>query len=327
MNKRRKLVIALGAGALVAPFGSLAQQQGNVPQIGLLWIDTENPSQYVAAFREGLRARGYVEGKNIHVDDRFLVDRYERLSEAATRLVNQKVDLIVCYGSTATRAASKATSTIPIVMISGGDPVKLGVAASLSKPGGNVTGISSVNEELSGKRLEILKEIVPGMHRVAVVLYPESSAGSEGFKNYESAARVLNLQVRAVEIHTSAEIGPAIAGIAKMNVQAIAVMGSTLLTSNKKDVVAAVEKVRLPSIYSISDFSHAGGLLAYAPNLSDRFRQAAIFVGKILKGAKPGDLPIEQPTKFELVVNMKTAKALGIKIPNSILVRADKVIE
>jgi putative ABC transport system substrate-binding protein len=333
MNNRRKLIVALGvgagagAGAFAVPLSSFAQQSGNMPRIGLLWIVGGNSSPYVAALRDGLRAQGYVEGKNIRIEDQFLVDRYELLPEAAAKMVSQKVDVIVSYGATAIQMASKATSTIPIVMVLSGDPVKLGVAASLSRPGGNVTGTSSISQELSGKRLELLKEIVPGMRRLAVILFPESAAEVRSLRNYEAVARALNLEVRPVEVRTPGDIGPVIAGIAQMNVQAIAAVGSTLLTANSKQVVAAVEKIRLPAIYANVEFTHSGGLMAYAANLSDGFRRAATYVAKILKGTKPGDLPIEQPTKVELVINMKAVKTLGLTIPQSLLLRADEVIQ
>jgi putative ABC transport system substrate-binding protein len=212
-------------------------------------------------------------------------------------------------------------------MVLSGDPVKLGVVASLARPGGNVTGTSSISQELSPKRLELLKEIVPGLRHIAVILYPESAAEVRSLKNYEAAARALNLEVHPVEFRTSGEIGPAIAGIARMNVQAIAAVGSTLLTAHSKEVVAAVDKLRLPAIYANSDFAYAGGLMAYAANLSDGFRQTATYVDKILKGTKPGEIPIEQPNKVELVINLKAAKALGLTIPQSLTLRADELIQ
>lgn len=328
MNNRRKLIVALGAGASSLPFVSPAQQPGSLRRIGLLWIEGDpSSSRYVATLRDGLRAHGYVEGRNVHIDDRSLVARYELLGEAAARLVSQKVDIIICWGATALQAVSKATSTIPIVMVSSGDPVKLGVAASLSKPGGNVTGTSSLSQELSGKRLELLKEIVPAMRRLAVILYPDSAAEVRALKNYEAAARALNIEVHPVEIRTPGDIGPVIADIAQMNAQAIAAVSSTLLTANSKQVLAAVEKVRVPAIYANLEFARSGGLMAYAANLSDHFLRAATYVDKIFKGAKPGDLPIEQPTRVELVINLKTAKALGLTIPQSLTLRADEVIQ
>jgi len=328
LNNRRILIVALGAGACGLPFPSGAQQAGTLRRIGLLWIESDpSSSRHVAAVRDGLRAHGYVEGKNVHIDDRSLVDRYDLLAEAAARLVAQKVDIIICWGATALQAASKATSTIPIVMVSSGDPVKLGVAASLSKPGGNVTGTASLSQELAGKSLELLKEIVPALRRLAVILYPDSAAEVRALTNYEAAARTLNIEVQPVEIRMPGDIGPAIADIAKMNVQAIAVVGSTLLAANSRQVVAAVEKVRLPAIYSNLEFPRSGGLMAYAANLSEHFLRAATYVDKIFKGAKPGDLPIEQPTRLELVINLKTANALGLTIPHSLTMRASEVIQ
>lgn len=328
MNHRRQLIVALGAGASGLPFASPAQQPGNLRRVGLLWIEGDpSSSRYVAALRDGLRAHGYIDGKNVHIDDRSLVARYELLAEAAARLVSQKVDIIICFGGTASLAVSKATSTIPIVMVASGDPVKLGVAASLSRPGGNVTGTASLSQELSGKRLELLKEVVPGMRRLAVILYPDSSAEVRALKGYEAAARALNIEVQPVEIRTTGDIGPAIADIAQMNVQAIAVVGSTLLSANSTQVVAAVEKVRVPAIYSNLEFVRAGGLMAYATNLSEHFLRAATYVDKIFKGAKPGDLPIEQPTRVALAINLRTAKALGLAIPQSLTLRADELIQ
>jgi putative ABC transport system substrate-binding protein len=327
MKTRRKLIIALGTGAFAVPLISLAQQLGDPPRIGLLWLEGGNSAGHAAAFRDGLRAHGYVEGKNIRIVDHFLVDRYELLPEAAGNVVRQKVDVIICYGATALQAAGKATSTIPIIMVLSGDPVKLGVAASLSKPGGNVTGTSSISQELSGKRLELLKQVAPGINHLAVLLYAESAAEVRALRNYEAAARALNLEVHPVEIHTPGDIGSVIAGIAQMKVQAIAVVASTLLTANSQQVVAAVEKIRLPAIYPNTDFPHLGGLMAYGSNLSEGFRRVATYVDKILRGAKPGDLPIEQPTQVALVINMNAAKMLGLTMPRSLLLRADELIQ
>jgi putative ABC transport system substrate-binding protein len=317
----------LGAGAFAAPLAAFAQQAGSVPRIGLLWIAGNNSSQYAAALRDGLRAAGYVDGKNIRIDDRSLVDRYELLPEAAGRLVAERMDLIVCFGATAIQLASKATSTIPIVIVMSGDPVGAGVAASLSRPGRNVTGTSAISQELSGKRLELLRELAPGIRRLAVILYPESAAEQRSLKSYDAAARAVGLEVQPVEVHTPEDIDQAITGIGRMNVQAIAAVGSTLLTAYRKQVVAAIERTRLPAIYAGSDFARAGGLVSYAPNYAEGFRRTATYVDKILRGAKPGDIPIEQPTKVELVINLKAAKALGLAVPQSFLLRADELIQ
>ena len=327
MNNRRRLIIVLGAGAVAGPMVCVAQPSANIPRIGLLWIAGDSSPQYIAALRDGLRAQGHVEGKSFRLDEQSLVDRYELLPEAAARLVSQKVDVIICYGATAIQLASKATSTIPIVMVMSGDPVRLGVAASLARPGGNVTGTSSINQDLNGKRLELLREIVPGLRRTAVILYPDSAAEVRSLKNYEAAAKALNLEVVPVEVRTAGDIGPVIAGIPRMGVQAIATVGSTLLTANGKQLVAAVERIRIPAVYSNSELVHSGGLMAYAASLSDGYRRAAIYADKILKGTKPGDLPIEQPTKFELIINLKAAKALGLTIAQSLLLRADHLVQ
>ena len=327
MFTRRKLLVGLGLGVLSPAFPSFAQQAGNAPQIGLLWIKQEGSAPYLAALREGLRAHGYVEGRNIRIDERFLVQGYEGFAEAAGKLVGEKPAVIVAFGATAILSARKATTSIPIVMVGGGDPVKLGIAASLSRPGGNVTGVTLLSTELSGKRLELLRELVPGLRRIAVVLYPHSQVEVMSLKIYEAAARTLNLEVRTVEVHSFDAIAPVISGIAKTNVGAIAFVGSTLFTANRKHVVAAVQKTGLPAVYANNDFVDAGGLVAYAPNISDSFRRAATYVDKILKGAKTGELPIEQPTTFELSINLRTAKALGITVPRTLLLRADRVIE
>ena len=304
----------------------LAQKRGAIPRIGLLWIESSGDSAILKAVREGLRAQGYVDGENIEVDTQSLVDRYDRLAAAADKLVNEKVDLILSYGATATLAASNATSAIPIVMVTGGDPVKLGVAATLSKPGGNVTGVTFLNQDLIGKRLEILKEAVPGIRRVGVLLNPESAAEVTEIVRWEAAARTLNIEVQRIEIRFPSEISNVISGVIQQSLDAVGIVASTMFVANRTQIVTALEKTRLPTIYANEDDTHAGGLISYGPNVSDGFRRAASHVVKILKGAKPAELPFEQPTKFALVINLRTAKALGLVIPQSLVLRADEVI-
>ena len=327
MITRRKLLVTSGLGLFATALGSVAQQQSVVPRIGFLWITSDSPSSYTEAFREGLQAQGYVEGRNIRIDERFLVDRYDRLPEAAQRLVSQKVDIIFSYGITATIAASKATSTIPIIMFMGADPVQLGIAKSLSRPGRNVTGIASINTEIAGKRLELLKEAVPGIRRIALVFNPGSSGDVAYRQSSEVAAQRLKLEVRTAEVRSPDEIETNIPAIAKLSVSAIAFAGSSLLNAHQKRVVTAVSKTRLPAVYASAGFAEAGGLMSYAADTAEGFRRAAYYVDKILKGGKPEDLPMEQPTQFELIVNVRAAKAIGLSIPQSILLRADKVIE
>jgi ABC-type uncharacterized transport system substrate-binding protein len=298
-----------------------------MPRVGLLGINTEgNSDDYVGAFRDGLRSLGYEEGKNVQLDHRFLVADYQGLPQAAARLVAEKVDLIFCYGTTATLAAAKATSTIPIVMIAG-DPVKSGLAASLSKPGKNITGISLIGFDLSEKRLELLRNLRPEIRRIAVLFNPNSPGEIVTLRSYESAAQTLKLGIRRVEIRSREEIALNIAAIDRTDVQALAVIGASLFVANTKQVVAAIEKLRLPALYTNRGFVDAGGLVAYGPDLIQDFHRAAFYVDKILKGAKPGELPIEQPTRLHLTVNQKTAKAIGLTIPREILLRADEVID
>jgi putative ABC transport system substrate-binding protein len=327
MNDRRRLLVALGAGALAVPIGVFAQQQSDVPRIGLLWIDLGTTPHYLAALREALHAQGYMEGKNIQIDDRFLVKGYEQLEKAAAKLVAEKVEVIVCFGATATQAAAKATSSIPIVTLTGNDPVKLGLAVNLARPGKNVTGMTFISADMAGKRLELLKEARPRIRHVGVVMSTVSKSEAIYFQELETAARSLNLEVRSIGIPSPERIDAVIAGASDSGVGGLIVVAGTLLTAHRRQVVKAVEKTRLPAVYSSSDYTDVGGLISYSPNVGEGFARIAVFIDKILKGASPGDLPIERPTKFDLVVNMKTAKALGVKIPDSILVRADRLIE
>ena len=325
MNRRR--FVTYLSLAFAVPAAANAQKTGVPPRIGLFWIRGAGSTEYTDAFREAMRSLGYADGKDMVIDERFMVDRYEALAESAAALSREKISVIVAFGSTAVRAASKAAPNTPIVAASAGDPVKLGFARSLARPGGNITGLTAISADLSGKRLELLKEMSPGIQRVVVVLYPGSRGELNALQQYITAARALKVSVQPLEIRNPTEIGPGIAAIAETRAQAVLLVGSTMLNAYRRDVLAAMDKLRLPAMYSNPSFAEEGGLIAYGTNPAHLFQRAAHYVDKILKGAKPGDLPIEQPSKLELVVNLKTAKSLGITIPQSVLVRADKVID
>lgn len=321
---RRDTVASLLALAL-AP--GISRAQSRTPTVALLWIESAKPSPQLAPLLEGLRARGYEPGRNIRIDDRFLVDGYEALSPAARRLVAAKPDVIVCYGGTATKAAQGATATIPIVMIGSSDPVKLGFAKSLAKPDGNITGVTAITSDLSGKRLELLKEAFPKMRRLAVVLSPKTAAEMESLRNYETAARGMGLETQAVEINSRDDIARVLKGVSKKDVDAIAFVGSTLFRANAAQVARAVATTGLPAMFVDATFAEAGGLMSYGPSLSQYFHQASGYVDKILKGAKPADLPIEQPTRLDLVINARAAKEQGIELGPALLARADRIIQ
>jgi putative ABC transport system substrate-binding protein len=324
MNNRRKLVIALGAGALAAPFGSFAQPQpAKIPRVGFLAHDAE----FQKAFAQKLRELGYVEGRNIIVEYRIAEDRHERLAEFAAELVRLNVDVIVAPDPPSYRAAMSATKTIPIVIRSSSDPVATGIAASLARPGGNVTGVFSLYSELIAKRIEMLKEVVPAATRIAVLFdagYPESR---RLFGLAEQAASKLALALQPIEVRSVDDIRNAAPAVARSRPQGLLAIRSPLIHENGSAIAALAAKTRLAAIFEDAAYVDAGGLLSYGANPLELLRLTAVYMDKILKGAKPGDLPIEQPTRFELVVNLKTAKALGIKIPQSILVRATRLIE
>ena len=328
MNNRRRLVIALGAGALAAPFASYAQQQPKIPRIGILSSFTSAGSaDWHQALQMGLRDLGWIEGRNISFEYRFAEGNNERLPALAAELVALNVDLIVADESTDAQAAQGVTKLIPIVMASGGAAVEIGLVQSLSRPGGNVTGQTLMSPELAGKHLELLKEIVATFSSVAVLWNPLGKTSALGWKQMQIAAKRMGVIPHSLEVSKSAELDKAFKAAQKMRVSALAIMPNPVFATNLKHVADFAIKSRLPSIFHLKEFADAGGLVTYGANRADMFRRTAVYVDKILKGAKPGNLPIEQPTKFELVVNMKTAKALGIKIPQSILLRADRVIE
>jgi putative ABC transport system substrate-binding protein len=279
------------------------------------------------AFRLGLRDLGWVEGKNISIEYRYAEGRRDRLPDLAADLVRLKVEVIVTSSGPAALAAQKATRAIPIVMASGGDPVALGLGESLARPGGNITGLSQMSPELSGKRLELLKEMVPKLSRVAVLWNPQGLSSPLGWKEIQLPARQLGIQLHSLEVRSPDDFNQAFEAASKARAGALFVMPDPVMVTNLKRIAGLAVKSRLPSIFHVSEFADAGGLATYGPDRVDMFRRAATFVDKILKGAKPADLPVEQPTRFELVINLKTAKTLGITIPQSIMLQATRVIE
>jgi putative ABC transport system substrate-binding protein len=327
---RRAFIGTLAGGLLAAPLAAGAQQASKVYRIGFLSAATSSVSSPVLdAFRQGLRARGWVEGQNMVVDYRLTEGRSDRLPDLAAELVQLKVDIIVAEATQGVAAAKNATTTIPIVMISGSaDPVGLGFIASLARPGGNVTGLSySVGPEIVGKELELLKEIVPKVRRVAILSNPASPVQPLFIREVNGAARSLAVQLQLLEVRGPNEFAGAFAAMAKERVGALLVVADAVFVFHRTRLVDLAARSRLPAAYGTRPTVEAGGLMSYGPSVRDLFRRSATFVDNILKGAKPGELPVEQPTKFELVINTKTAKALGLTIPPSLLQRADQVIE
>jgi putative ABC transport system substrate-binding protein len=325
---RRDFMIATGA-LLAAPFDTGAQQGIKIARIGFLALDLAGNPRGLESFRKGLRALGYTEGHNVVIEFRDAERRLDRLPALAAELVALKVDTIVAPAVLAAQAARQATSVLPIIFAGVADPVTDGLVASLARPAGNVTGLSNLSPELIGKRLELLKQVIPGAIRVAVLWQPGS--GMEGtdkdtLKQAEIAARVLGVQLQIVEARAPADLDVAFSNMIRDRAEALTVLGTPMFFVERRRLVEIAERNRLPSVYSARQFVDAGGLMAYGANLDDLIRRTAVYVDKILKGAKPGDLPVEQPTVFELIINLKTAKALGITIPQSLLGRADEVI-
>jgi len=321
------VLVAFALGLFPAPLTGEAQQAGRVYRIGFLGATSASGyAPQVQAFRRGLRDLGYVEGKNLVIDFRWAEGNYARLPELAAELVLLKPDVLVTHAPAGTLAAKQATATIPIVMGVVGDAVAMGLVESLARPGGNVTGSSFFFPELNAKRLEVLKEALPRLSRVGVLLNPDNPANVATLRAMEEAARSVKIQLHAVEVRSPAEFEGAFATMVKGRAGALAVYDDAMLIAEAARIADLARKSRLPTIGFI-EYAKAGGLLAFGVNFPDLWRRAAGFVDKILKGAKPADLPVEQPTKFELVINLKTAKALGLKIPQSVLIRADEVIE
>ena len=306
---------------------AVAQQQRKIPRLGFLAASTgAEESSRPAPVNEGLRELGYVEGKNIVIEWRQAGGKLDRLATFADELVRLKVDVILTAGSTATRAAKDATRTIPIVMLQDNDPVSSGFIASLARPGGNITGISTLRPEISGKRLELLKEIVPGLSRVAVLGSSNNPGNAEGLKETELAAAALKVQIQYLDVRGLKDIEAAFQHARTGRADAVLVLGGPIFNVKPKELAVHAAKGRLPTIYVRQNFVNAGGLMSYGVNLADLQRRAAVYVDKILKGTKPADLPVEQPTKFEFAINLKTAKQIGVPIPPNVLARADRVI-
>jgi putative ABC transport system substrate-binding protein len=326
MRRRAVSLAAIALGAVVAgtPLPALAQQPGKVFRIGILSPAGSPSTKAFDALREGLRELGYIDGENITIEYRLAAGDISRLPAMAADLVRLPVDVIVTDGPKSGEIAFEATQTIPIVMATV-DPVARGFAASYPHPGGNVTGFSLLGPELSGKRLQLLKEASPAISRVAVLWNPASSL--LGLRSTEEAASTLGVQLRAVEIATPEGIAAGFKTAITGGAEALVVLGDAMFWNHRGEIIALAAKSGLPAIYPEGEFAFAGGLLAYGPNVADNFRRAAGYVDEILKGAKPADLPVQQPTRFELVVNLNTAKSLGLTVPPAILARADEVIE
>jgi putative tryptophan/tyrosine transport system substrate-binding protein len=322
------LLVTLALPLLVAPLTAEAQQPTKVFRIGMLsgGSPPSGPSPTAEAFRQALRELGWVEGKNIVFESRFAEGNLDRLPALAADLVRLNVELIVASGASATRAAQHATSTIPIVMTGTGNPVRDGFVVSLAQPGGNITGVSNFATDLSPKRLEVLMEAIPGGARVAVLTDPANPYTPAMVSEMERAARALGVQLHILEVTDPSALEPAFAALTHERVDALMVLPAGRFTAHSRRIVGLVAHSQLPAIYPVRGFVEAGGLMSYGPSLAEAVQRAARYVDKILKGAKAGDLPVEQPMTFELVINLKTARALGLTIPPSLLLQATDVI-
>jgi len=329
--KKKIAVLALWAIFFALGFAAEAQQSKKVPRIGYL-TGTREPTQDTPdanrdAFRQGLRDLGYIEGKNVLFEYRYAAVNLDRAASLVGELVQLKVDVIVSPTQPGILAAKQATKTIPIVMVTNQDPVAERFVDSLARPGGNITGLTRLTRELSGKRLELFKEMLPTTSRVGVLM-PDTTTARNSYKDYEAAARALKLTLQSLEVRSSnPDFEQAFQTVAKERMSALIAIRNPLLIDNRKQIAALAIQNRLPSMFEGSVFVEAGGLVSYSSDENDSFRRAAFYVDKILKGAKPADLPVEQPTKFELVINLKTAKQISLTIPPNVLARADKVIK
>jgi ABC-type uncharacterized transport system substrate-binding protein len=327
LARARVVAVFLLAACVWAPTD--AQPASKIPKIGFLTQTTrDGAAALVDAFRQGMRELGYVEGKTFVLEARFAEGQSERVPELARELVGREVDVIVATTDGPIAAAKRETRTIPIVMTNSADPVGTGFVASLGHPGSNVTGLTNVSADLSGKRLELLREVVPGLSRVAFLWNPDARGTVLDYKESQAAAISLHLELQSVEVSSAADLDHAFSTVTSQRPQAVIVPpGNPVMFSKRAEIASFAQRSRLPSMYGLKEYVDAGGLMSYGPNLPAMYRRAAIYVDKILKGAAPGDLPVERPAQFELVINLKTAKALGLTMPRSLLERADKLIQ
>jgi ABC-type uncharacterized transport system substrate-binding protein len=323
---RRAFFGTLAGSVLAAPLAVRAQRAGRIPRLGYL-ANSSSESAADSAFIHGLRDLGWVDGRTILIEARYVGARSERIPEVARDLVSRGLDVIATWSPKTVAALRQATTTIPIVGMSMGDPVALGVAATFARPGGNVTGVTDLHEELHAKRIEILKEAFPGIRRLGVLANPNQPGTVEYVKAVNVATRSLGLEVELLNVSSPKELDSALAEISRRRADSLLVLPDGMFWAVREDIVRLAAKARVPAMYWERAYPDVGGLFSYAAGLADIARRGAAIVDRILKGAKPGDLPVEQPTKFELVINLKTAKALGLNIPQSLLLRADQVIE
>jgi ABC-type uncharacterized transport system substrate-binding protein len=326
MIQRREFITLLGGAAAAWPLAAQAQQPGKLPMIGFLGSNASIESQRVAAFVQRLRELGRIDGRNLAIEYRWAEGRDERYAEIAAEFVRLKVDVIVTVATPATLAAKQATAVIPIVFVVASDPVGTGLVASLARPGGNVTGLANQTSDTGGKKLEFLREVVPDLHRLAIMANVGNPASALDMGEAQATARTLGLEVITSEIRQAEDIAPAFEAL-KERADALYVCPDPLMNTKRIRINILAVGARLPTMHAVRDFVEAGGLMSYGPNLPGQFRRAADFVDRILRGAKPNDIPVEQPTKFDLVINLTTAKALGLAVAPSLLARADEVIE